>query len=118
MWLAPRASRFLTPMRFTLASSTLSPKWKPALAFRLGLWIEPEHRIRARGVGLLTVAILRAGESQLHYSAGVGVAFQSFQLRLRLGFLRSRQHGFLIRDSQFLMSRVDVSTPAKTPSVA
>lgn len=61
-------------------------QWKPALAFRFGLWIEPDHRFRASGVDLLTMAILRAGESQLHYAAGVGVAFQSFQLDFGLDF--------------------------------
>lgn len=57
---------------------------KPLVALRAGAWLDPDHRFQITGTrrSLQDQAVFQPGEDQLHVSAGVGVAFESFQLDL------------------------------------
>ncbi len=54
----------------------------PILALRLGAWLEPDHRIRHTGDDVFARALRRPGDDELHFAAGVGLAFTRFQLDL------------------------------------
>ena len=54
----------------------------PIIAVRLGMWLDPDHQIRATSDDPFFSALLPRGEDQMHYTAGAGVAFQSFQADL------------------------------------
>ncbi len=68
----------------------------PIVAVRLGAWLDPDHRIQATQGGALFRALLPPGDDEIHLSAGLGVAFERFQVDLA----------------------VDVSDPADTASVS
>ncbi|TNF74850.1 MAG: hypothetical protein EP299_06810 [Acidobacteria bacterium] len=54
---------------------------KPVVALRLGAWLDPDHQLRApAGSGPLLQALRPPGEDQMHYSGGIGLAFERFQI--------------------------------------
>ena len=58
---------------------------RPVLALRLGLWRDPDHRLRATEESSDLVKALRPpGGDQTHYAGGLGLAFGRFQLDLGL----------------------------------
>ncbi len=52
----------------------------PIIALRVGTWLEPDHQMRATTDDPLTRALLPGGKDEVHYTAGIGVAFQNFQI--------------------------------------
>lgn len=58
----------------------------PVIALRLGTWLEPDHQMRATVDDPLIQAILRRGDDDVHYSAGLGIATQRFQIDLAADF--------------------------------
>ena len=55
---------------------------KPIVAVRLGAWLDPDHQIRATTDDPFFQALLPRGDDEMHYTAGLGVALQSFQIDL------------------------------------
>jgi long-subunit fatty acid transport protein len=55
---------------------------KPIVAVRLGAWLDPDHQIRATTDDPFVQALLPRGDDEMHYTAGLGVALQSFQIDL------------------------------------
>ena len=68
----------------------------PVVAVRLGAWIEPDRLVRGNGTDPIVDALLPAGDDEVHYAAGLGVAFETFQIDVG----------------------VDLSAPANTVSVS
>lgn len=58
----------------------------PIVAIRLGVWLDPDHRIQATAGDALFRALLPPGDDELHLSAGVGLAFEKFQIDLAVDF--------------------------------
>lgn len=58
----------------------------PIIALRLGTWLEPDHQIRATIDDLYMRALLPPGDDDVHFSAGVGLAMQRFQLDFAMDF--------------------------------
>jgi hypothetical protein len=58
----------------------------PIIAARLGTWWEPDHQLRATIDDPLLRALLPPGDDEMHYSAGLGVAMQNFQIDLGIDF--------------------------------
>ncbi len=54
----------------------------PILALRFGAWLEPDHRIRYTGDDAFAHALRQPGDDEQHFTAGVGLAFERFQLDL------------------------------------
>jgi hypothetical protein len=54
----------------------------PIVALRLGAWLDPDHRIQATAGDVLFRALLPPGEDEIHLAAGVGMAFERFQVDL------------------------------------
>ena len=52
----------------------------PVIAARGGIWLDPDHKIRFVGDSPFTRAVFQPGSDEVHFSAGVGVAFRNFQL--------------------------------------
>jgi long-subunit fatty acid transport protein len=53
------------------------------LAVRLGIWHDPDHQIRSEtdpAENPFITAILPSGEDELHFAAGLGLAFDRFQI--------------------------------------
>jgi hypothetical protein len=57
-------------------------KSTPVVGLRLGAWWDPDRRVRFVGDNEVVRALLRAGEDQVHYAVGFGMAFQKFQIDL------------------------------------
>ncbi len=55
---------------------------KPVFAVRLGVWLDPDHRVRTTEENPFIRANDLPGEDELHFAAGLGVAFQRFQIDL------------------------------------
>ncbi len=55
---------------------------RPIVALRLGAWLDPDHRIQVTRGNVFQQAILPPGDDQIHYTAGVGLAFETFQVDL------------------------------------
>lgn len=58
----------------------------PIIAIRFGTWLERDHQMRAISDDLLARALLPRGEDEMHYTAGLGVAMQDFQIDLAMDF--------------------------------
>ena len=58
----------------------------PIIAVRLGTWLEPDHQMRATVDDPYTRALLQPGDDEIHYSAGLGLATQRFQVDLAMDF--------------------------------
>ena len=54
----------------------------PIIAVRSGVWLDPDHRIRTVGDDAVERALLRGGDDELHYTVGLGFAFERFQIDL------------------------------------
>lgn len=55
----------------------------PLLSLRAGVWLAPDHRLRARDDADPFIRALRQpGEDELHFTAGVGIVFRPIQLDL------------------------------------
>jgi hypothetical protein len=52
----------------------------PVIALRGGVWRDPDHKVRFEGDSAFTRAVFRPGIDEVHFSAGVGVAFRKFQI--------------------------------------
>lgn len=53
---------------------------KAQLALRAGAWLDPDHRLRYEGFSQARRALFRRGEDEVHYSVGLGVVFDKFQV--------------------------------------
>lgn len=54
----------------------------PLVALRCGAWLDPDHQLRATIDDPLLRALLPRGKDVVHYSAGLGLAFERFQIDL------------------------------------
>jgi long-subunit fatty acid transport protein len=54
----------------------------PIVALRLGAWLDPDHQMRAISDDPFTRALLPPGEDEWHYSVGLGIAMERFQVDL------------------------------------
>lgn len=52
----------------------------PIIAVRLGAWFDPDHQMRATADEPYLRALLPAGEDEIHFAAGIGVAVKRFQI--------------------------------------
>lgn len=59
--------------------------WTPVAAIRFGTWLDPDHRLRDLD-DPLGQAFFRAGDDELHFTAGFGIAFRRFQIDLGFDF--------------------------------
>jgi len=53
---------------------------KTMVALRVGAWLDPDHQLRAIVEDPLTRALAPPGKDEMHYAAGIGVAFNRFQI--------------------------------------
>jgi len=58
--------------------------WRVPVAFRLGAWRDPDHRLRYGGRNPVLRARFAAGEDQLHWSGGLGVVLGRAQVDVAL----------------------------------
>ena len=58
----------------------------PLVALRGGVWTSPDHTIRTVEDDDLERQLLPGGDDDFHYSLGLGVAFESFQIDLAVDF--------------------------------
>ena len=59
----------------------------PVVAIRLGTWLDPDHRPSfSAGGTALERALLPPGGDEIHYTLGLGLVFESFQLDLGADF--------------------------------
>ena len=61
------------------------------IAFRLGAWYDPDHRIKFQGTPVTDddrgAAIqFPGGEDEIHFAAGLGLVFKHFQLDLGVDY--------------------------------
>jgi long-chain fatty acid transport protein len=52
----------------------------PVIALRLGVWLDPDHRVRARNDEPFSQAVFRGGKDQIHYAFGLGLAMSRLQI--------------------------------------
>jgi long-chain fatty acid transport protein len=55
---------------------------KPVVALRLGAWLDPDHQLHATSDDPFVRAMLPPGKDEWHYSAGLGIAMDRFQVDL------------------------------------
>jgi long-subunit fatty acid transport protein len=56
---------------------------EPVVALRIGVWLDPDHQLRATEDSPAMVRALRQpGDDEMHFAAGLGVAFSTFQIDL------------------------------------
>ncbi len=53
---------------------------RPVLAFRAGVWLDPDHRFRSISSDPEHQALFQPGDDEVHFSFGIGFAFESFQI--------------------------------------
>ena len=58
----------------------------PAVAIRLGAWLDPDHQFRDTSGDPFLQALQPRGEDQEHVTLGLGVAFEAFQVDLGVDF--------------------------------
>jgi len=68
------ASEFHLGAEYAFLGST------PVIALRVGAWLDPDHRTRAASDEPFSRALLRAGDDEMHYALGFGVAFEKIQI--------------------------------------
>lgn len=63
-------------------------KTTPLLALRGGVWLDPDHGLRAPAgrTDPFERALFRGGDDEIHFAAGLGLAFRIFQLDLGVDF--------------------------------
>jgi long-subunit fatty acid transport protein len=77
---------------FHLGSEYVFLSSTPVIALRLGAWLDPDHRVRSVGDEPFGRALLGvSGDDKIHYSAGFGLAFKSFQIDLGIDLSDSRK---------------------------
>ncbi|MGB5389009.1 MAG: outer membrane protein transport protein [Thermoanaerobaculia bacterium] len=59
---------------------------RPLLALRAGVWLDPDHVVRATSDNPYAQALLRPVGDKMHYAIGFGMAFERFQLDGALDF--------------------------------
>ncbi len=52
----------------------------PVVGVRVGAWLDPDHQVRSTSDDPFLRALLPQGDDEMHYAAGLGLAFESFQL--------------------------------------
>jgi long-subunit fatty acid transport protein len=52
----------------------------PIIAMRLGVWLDPDHQLRATSDDPYTRAVLPRGADEMHFSLGLGIATPRFQV--------------------------------------
>ncbi|HXV59721.1 MAG TPA: outer membrane protein transport protein [Vicinamibacteria bacterium] len=52
----------------------------PTVALRFGAWTDPDHRIRYVGDDPVLRALFPAGDDEVHFAVGFGMAFSKFQI--------------------------------------
>ena len=52
----------------------------PVFAVRLGMWLDPDHQMRSTADEPFVRALQPAGDDEIHFTAGVGVAVERFQV--------------------------------------
>jgi hypothetical protein len=58
----------------------------PIVSLRAGVWLDPDHQISYDGDNYVADAVLTAGDDQMHYAVGLGLAFEGFQLDMAADF--------------------------------
>ena len=59
----------------------------PVVAARLGVWLDPDHQPRATAASQpIERALLPPGADEIHWSLGIGLAFENFQIDLGADF--------------------------------
>jgi hypothetical protein len=58
----------------------------PIIALRLGTWLEPYHQMYATIDDPFMRALLPGGDDDVHFSAGLGLAMQRFQIDFAVDF--------------------------------
>ncbi len=59
----------------------------PVVAARLGMWLDPDHQPTATAASdLIERVLLPSGETEIHWSAGIGLAFENSQIDLGADF--------------------------------
>jgi len=58
----------------------------PIIALRIGTWFEPDHQVRATIDDLYLQSLLPAGDDDVHFSAGLGLATKRFQIDFAIDF--------------------------------
>ena len=53
---------------------------KPVVAFRAGIWLDPDHRFRSTIDDAEHRFLFPSGEDEVHVAIGFGLAFESFQI--------------------------------------
>lgn len=61
-------------MEYVLLRST------PVVALRAGVWLDPDHQLRADSESVFIRALRPPGEDEIHFAAGFGLAFGRFQI--------------------------------------
>lgn len=51
-------------------------------ALRLGVWRDPDHQVRYRGENYVAEGVLRGGDDELHFAAGLGFVLEKVQIDL------------------------------------
>jgi hypothetical protein len=59
---------------------------RPLIALRLGVWLDPDHRVQSTIDDDLFSAVLSPGSDNVHYAFGFGAAFKRFQIDLAADF--------------------------------
>jgi hypothetical protein len=58
----------------------------PIIALRLGTWLEPDHQVYATIDDPFLQALLPQGDDDVHFSAGLGLAMNRFQVDFAFDF--------------------------------
>jgi long-subunit fatty acid transport protein len=58
----------------------------PMVAVRAGIWLDPDHEVSYSGDNYVAAALLQPGDDNIHYSAGLGLAFKRFQVDFGVDF--------------------------------
>jgi long-subunit fatty acid transport protein len=59
---------------------------EPVIAIRGGVWLDPDHRFRSVSDDQEHRLLFPAGENEIHFALGFGLAFKSFQIDLAADF--------------------------------
>ena len=61
----------------------------PVIALRAGAWYEPDHLMRGNGADPVVDALVPGGDDEIHSAAGLGFAFETFQLDVGIDLSQS-----------------------------
>jgi long-subunit fatty acid transport protein len=66
-----------------LGGEWVLPRLDPVIALRCGVWLDPDHSLRAaEDTSILVKALRPPHDDVVHYAAGIGFAFEGIQLDL------------------------------------